>query len=79
MPWLDSIYTDPLLSAVPEIIFVDDLVGDVLDADANVFRSFEWGHEVKVRDVHGHELCISCGDYTIEKKIRYQHFCCRRC
>ena len=46
MLWLDSIYTDPLLSAVPEIIFVDDLVGDFLDADAYVFRSFEWGLEV---------------------------------
>ena len=33
----------------------------------NVFWSFEGGHEVKNRDVHGHEIGVSFGDYTIEK------------
>ena len=45
----------------PDFIFVDDIIGDALDADVNVFRSFEGVHEVKIRDVLGHKLGVSCG------------------
>ena len=31
---------------VPEFIFIDDFLGDVPDADVNVFWLFEGGHEV---------------------------------
>ena len=68
-----------MICYVPEFILVDYLIGDVLDADANVFRSFEGGHEVKILYVHGHELGVSCGDYTFEKERCYQHICCGRC
>ena len=54
-----------------DISLLDLVIGlvirEVLDSDANVFRSFEGGHEVKIRDVYGNELGVSCGDYTIEK------------
>ena len=51
----------------------------MIDADANVLWSFEWGHEVKVGDVHCHELGVSCGDYTIEEVFCYQHICRGSC
>ena len=32
-----------------------------------------WGHEVKIWYVNGHEFGVSCGDYTVEKELCYQH------
>ena len=72
-------YLSLVVYYLPEFIFIDDIVRDVLDSDVNVFWSFEGGNEVKIRDVHGHELGVSCGDYTIEKDFFYQHICRGRC
>ena len=48
MPRLASIYTDPFLSDMSLSLYsLMVLFGDVLDADVNVLRSLEWGHEVK--------------------------------
>ena len=55
-----DLYSFVVIYYVPDILFVDYLIGDVPDADANVFRSCEGGHEVKIQYVHGHDRGVSC-------------------
>ena len=50
---------------------MDDLFWDVTEFRAEVFGTFKWGHQVKVGDVQGHELCTGCGYDAVE-----QDFCC---
>jgi hypothetical protein len=58
---------------VTEVIFLNDFIGDVSDAHANVFRTFERGIEIKVGNVHGHEASIRSENDTIEQDFGNEH------
>ena len=51
----------------PELIFIDNFLRDVFNANANVFWLFERCQKVKNLNVHSHEFGVSCGNYIIEE------------
>ena len=56
MPSCTRMYTEPSgLTRLLRFVFSDDLFLDVMEFNAEVFWTFKWGHQVKVRDAQGHE------------------------
>lgn len=58
------------------MILSADFLGDVTEPEAEVFHLWEWGHEVEIGDVHGHELGPFGGDDTVDQKFGFEHFGC---
>jgi hypothetical protein len=59
-----------------ELVFINDLIGDVTQLDLNEFSMMQKCHEVEVGDVYCHEShTLLCGDDTVEKHFGHQHFC----
>ena len=42
---------------IEEVVFFDDVVGDVAYFEPHIFVSCEWSVEVEVFDIHREELC----------------------
>jgi len=58
---------------IVEFVFSDDLISDVSNFHSDELRVFERGVEVKVGDVHCHELCICCRNNTVEQNFGGKH------
>ena len=56
-----------------EFIFDYDFVRDVTQFHPNEFRLVQRCHEVKVGDVHCHEVCAFCGDDAVEEHLGLGH------
>ena len=54
------------VDVVQEILFVDELLGDVGQHYADVFWPVEWGLEVKVFDVKGDKRCALPRENAVE-------------
>jgi len=53
----------------PEVVEVHDLVRDLVDMDADVFRAVHGSHQVEIFDVHAHEFGTGCREYTIDEQL----------
>ncbi len=57
MPCMALMYSAVRCCLFSELIFFSDLVWDVAQFHSNEFRSVQRCHEVKIGDVHCHEVC----------------------
>ncbi len=59
-----------------ELVFVDELVGDVQDFDVDVFRLVHGSVKVEVLKVNGAKACIFLREYTVEEELEKFQGCC---
>jgi hypothetical protein len=59
-----------------ELVFVDELVGDVQDFDANIFRLGHGSVKVEVLKVDGAKACTFLREYTVEEELEKFQGCC---
>ena len=60
----------------PEIIFLDDVFGDVGNFDSHVFETIHQSHQVKILDVNRHVSCARIGNDTIEENLNGEEIDC---
>ena len=60
----------------PEIILLDDVVGDVGNFETHVFETLHRSHQVKILDVDRHVSCARSGNDTIEDKLNGEEIDC---
>ncbi len=67
---LADVEVNPSISAQTcELVFVDELVGDVQDFDANVLRLGHGSVKVEVLKVNGAKACTFLREYTVEEEL----------
>ncbi len=59
-----------------ELVFLDELVRDVRDYDAKVFRLGHGSVKVEVLKVDGAKVCIFLREYTVEEELEKFQGCC---
>jgi hypothetical protein len=52
-----------------ELVFIDELVWDVQDCDANIFRLGHGSVKVEILQVNGAKACTFLRDYTVEEEL----------
>jgi hypothetical protein len=66
----------PILIQTCEHVFVDELVGDIQDFDANVFLLRHGSVKVEVLKVNGVNACTFPREYTVEEELEKFQGCC---
>ena len=52
-----------------KVVFGNELIGDVVNFDADIFVSVKWGAEVEVFDVKACKFCVCSGEDAVENEF----------
>jgi len=66
---LSDLEVNPAIAvSTREVVFTDELIRDVSELDANIFRLWHWRIQIEVLEVNGAEACALPGEDTVEEE-----------
>jgi len=67
---LSDLEVNPAIAvSTREVVFTDELIRDVSELDANIFRLWHWRIQIEVLKVNGAEACTFPGEDTVEEEF----------